>query len=34
MPPLIECVMAGVTLGEICAELETVFGKYKPASVL
>jgi methylmalonyl-CoA mutase N-terminal domain/subunit len=34
MPPLIECVSAGVTLGEICSELEGVFGKHKPANVL
>src|SRR5262249_9750652 len=31
MPPLIECVIAGVTLGEICSELEGIFGKHKPA---
>jgi methylmalonyl-CoA mutase N-terminal domain/subunit len=34
MPGLIECVTTGVTLGEICGDLEGVFGKHKPATVL
>ncbi len=31
MPILIECVEAGVTLGEICGELRENWGEYRPA---
>ena len=30
VPPLVAAVEAGVTLGEICADLRTVFGTYTP----
>jgi methylmalonyl-CoA mutase N-terminal domain/subunit len=30
VPPIIAAVEAGVTLGEICADLRTVFGVYEP----
>jgi methylmalonyl-CoA mutase N-terminal domain/subunit len=30
VPPIVAAVEAGVTLGEICADLRTVFGVYHP----
>jgi methylmalonyl-CoA mutase N-terminal domain/subunit len=30
VPPIVTAVEAGVTLGEICADLRTVFGVYHP----
>lgn len=33
MPLLVTAVEAGATVGEICQRLETVFGRYQPASV-
>ncbi len=33
MPLIVEAVEAGATVGEICARLEGVFGKYTPVSV-
>ncbi|GMR11303.1 MAG: methylmalonyl-CoA mutase family protein [Anaerolineae bacterium] len=31
MPILIECVEADLTLGEICGEMRTIWGEYRPA---
>ncbi len=33
MPLLVDAVEAGATVGEICSRLETVFGRYAPASL-
>jgi hypothetical protein len=30
VPPIVVAVEAGVTLGEICADLRSVFGTYHP----
>ncbi|MFO0980427.1 MAG: methylmalonyl-CoA mutase family protein [Planctomycetota bacterium] len=34
MPPLIDAVMAGASLGEICTAFEAAFGKYRAAPVM
>ena len=34
MPPILDCVQAHATLGEICDVMRQVFGEYRPVSVL
>ena len=34
MPPILDAVRAYATLGEICGELRTVFGEYRPPTVV
>ena len=34
MPPILECVRAYATVGEICNRLRGVFGTYQEASVV
>ncbi|MBV9119589.1 MAG: methylmalonyl-CoA mutase family protein [Chloroflexi bacterium] len=34
MPPIVECVRASASLGEICDTLRGVFGEYQPPSII
>ncbi|MGQ0552457.1 MAG: acyl-CoA mutase large subunit family protein [Planctomycetota bacterium] len=34
MPALVEAIEAGATVGEICTQLESVFGRYRPPAVI
>ena len=33
MPPILDAIVAHVTLGEICDTLRGVFGTYKPSGI-